>query len=172
MSFLIYVASCLTDFLDGYLARRWNQTSAFGAFLDPVADKLMVAAALILLTSHYPTLFFVFPVAMIMCREIGVSALREWMAERGYRNIVQVGKLGKIKTTMQMISTALLLLVFPGSSTDWDLCDVFKWPKPSIFMAGLICLYLAAFATIVSGVEYFIAAWPKLQSRTLEDPKV
>lgn len=127
----------------------------------------MVAVALILLTSHYPTLFFVFPVAMIMCREIGISALREWMAERGHRDIVRVGKLGKIKTTMQMISTALLLLVFPGNSTDWDLCDVFKWPKPSIFMVGLVCLYIAAAATIVSGMDYFVAAWPKLRAQTL-----
>ena len=83
----VYVLSCITDLLDGYLARKFNVTSSFGAFLDPVADKLMVAAALILLVCQLPVWWFACPVVLIMCREIAVSALREWMAEKGKRNI-------------------------------------------------------------------------------------
>ena len=106
----IYVFSCLTDWIDGFLARKLKQTSAFGAFLDPVADKLMVATALVLLVCQLPVWWFAVPVALIICRELGVSALREWMAERGARNTIKVGSLGKVKTALQVsISLSLRL---------------------------------------------------------------
>ena len=101
----------LTDWFDGYLARRLEQTSPFGAFLDPVADKLIVAVALIVLVQSNPTLLFVIPAAIIVGREIAISALREWMAEIGERAQVAVSTIGKIKTTAQM--AALLLLAVP-----------------------------------------------------------
>lgn len=122
----------------------------------------MVASAMILLTSLYPTLYFVVPVALILCREIAVSALREWMAERGERNVVKVGVLGKIKTTLQMLAMVLLLVVFPDRSADIDLCVIFGWPKPIVFMTGLTILYLSAGATVLSGYQYFQAALPLL----------
>lgn len=128
----------------------------------------MVATALILLTSLYPTQFFVVPVALIMCREIGVSALREWMAERGVRSVVKVGMLGKVKTTLQMIATVLLLLVFPDRSTDIDICALLSWPKPTIFMAGLTALYVSTIATLVSGYFYFKAALPSILPKTAD----
>lgn len=164
--------------------------SPFGAFLDPVADKvrycffrrrhnssqtnycnailllryqLMVATAMIMLTSLYPSLFFVVPVTLIMCREIAVSALREWMAEKGLRAVVKVGVLGKLKTTLQMVATVLLLLVFPGESADVDICALLNWEKPTIFVAGLSALYLATAAALYSGYQYFSAALTQLK---------
>jgi CDP-diacylglycerol---glycerol-3-phosphate 3-phosphatidyltransferase len=125
----------------------------------------MVAVALILLCTQYPSIYYVLPVTLIMSREIGISALREWMAERGLRNIVQVGKLGKIKTTLQMISLSILLLVFPGQSTDLDLCHLFHLPKPNVFFIGLSTLYISMIATMISGGQYFLAALPELLTK-------
>ena len=105
----IFGLAALTDWLDGYLARKWQQTSAFGAFLDPVADKLMVATALILLVEQEPSPILAIPAAVIIGREITVSALREWMAELGERAQVAVNSLGKFKTIAQMIALLLLL---------------------------------------------------------------
>jgi CDP-diacylglycerol--glycerol-3-phosphate 3-phosphatidyltransferase len=158
----VFVFSCLTDWLDGFLARKWKITTNFGAFLDPVADKLMVATSLIMLTLQYPTLLFIIPITLIICREISISALREWMAGRKLRNIIQVGLMGKIKTTLQMIATSLLLLVCPSSSLDVDLCQLWSLPKHSIFLAGMLALYASTVATMWSGWEYFHAAWPEL----------
>eukprot|EP01041_Mallomonas_annulata_P010176 gene10176-21211_t len=157
----IYTISCITDFLDGYIARKWNQTSAFGAFLDPVADKLMVATALILLVCQVPTWWFAVPVALIMAREITVSALREWMAERGSRATVKVGPLGKVKTAVQMIATALILTACPGAS-DFDIAFSLNVSKPAIFNIGLLSLYIATALTLISGYQYLRAAWPFL----------
>jgi len=159
---LLYVLSCITDLLDGYLARKWKQQSAFGAFLDPVADKLMVSTALILLVCQLPTWWFACPVAIIMCREIGVSALREWMAEQGKRASVQVGKLGKVKTALQMISTAMLLEACPGSS-NFDISLSIGLSKPAVFTIGLVLLYASTLLTVISGYQYFLAAWPTLR---------
>jgi CDP-diacylglycerol--glycerol-3-phosphate 3-phosphatidyltransferase len=159
---LFFTAISVTDYLDGYLARKWNATSEFGAFLDPVADKLLIATAMILLSILYPTIFYVIPVAIILCREIAVSALREWMAERGKRNAVKVGLMGKIKTVLQMVAIILLLLVFPDHSADFDLCAVFGWSKPSIFVLGIVLLNVSAVAAILSGYEYFRAALSEL----------
>src|SRR5210317_598992 len=99
---LLFLGAAMTDWFDGWLARRWNQTSAFGAFLDPVADKLVVAVALVLLVQDHPTHWMAIPAAVIIGREITISALREWMAEIGQRATVSVSMIGKIKTTAQM----------------------------------------------------------------------
>ena len=105
---LIFMIAAITDWLDGYLARKWNQTSSFGAFLDPVADKLMVAVALILLVSLGRT--YAFCAMIIIGREITISALREWMAQLGRRNNVAVAQIGKFKTAAQMSAIVLLLI--------------------------------------------------------------
>ncbi len=160
MGVMIYVLSCVTDLLDGYIARKFNATSPFGAFLDPVADKLMVAAALILLVCQLPVWWFACPVVIIMCREIAVSALREWMAEKGQRNIVQVGYLGKVKTATQMISTTLLLATCPGTA-NFDIAVSTGLAAPAMFTAGLLLLYFSTILTVFSAVEYFQAAFGK-----------
>ncbi len=139
----------LTDLLDGYLARKWNQTTAFGAFIDPVADKLMVVVALVLLVERYDSPWFTLPAAVIIGREIVVSALREWMAELGKRASVAVSYVGKVKTTMQIIA----LLVLLGALPEW------KW----LVGIGVICLYVAAVLTLWSMLAYLKAAWPDLQ---------
>lgn len=145
----IFGIAAITDWLDGYLARRLNQTSAFGAFLDPVADKLMVAAALVMLVQAHPTVWFVIPAVIIVSREITISALREWMAEIGERAQVAVSVIGKIKTTVQMI--ALLLLLYHH--------DIGLFPTQQI---GMALLYIAAALTLWSMMIYLKAAWPVL----------
>ena len=145
----IFGLAGLTDLLDGYLARKWNQTTPFGAFIDPVADKLMVAVALVLLVDRYPHAWFVLPAAVIICREIVVSALREWMAELGKRASVAVSYIGKVKTAMQIIS--LLVLLGSSPETEW------------LVMIGVVCLYVAAVLTLWSMMAYLKAAWPELQ---------
>jgi len=107
---LVFVLAAVTDWLDGYLARKMNITSAFGRFLDPVADKLMVAAALIILVQWHPNIIMAIAAIVIISREIAVSALREWMAELGNRTSVAVSYVGKLKTTFQMIAITVLLL--------------------------------------------------------------
>ncbi|MGD8430782.1 MAG: CDP-diacylglycerol--glycerol-3-phosphate 3-phosphatidyltransferase [Ectothiorhodospiraceae bacterium] len=143
---VIFAVAGITDWLDGYLARRWGQTSAFGAFLDPVADKLIVAVALIAIVVETPTAIVAVPAAVIIGREIAVSALREWMAELGKRANVAVGQLGKIKTTAQMIAIVLLLYSHPIYGLPiWDI--------------GFWLLYVAAVLTIYSMILYLLAAW-------------
>ncbi|MDX1251023.1 MAG: CDP-diacylglycerol--glycerol-3-phosphate 3-phosphatidyltransferase [Gammaproteobacteria bacterium] len=146
---LIFILAAITDWLDGYLARLLNQTSALGAFLDPVADKLMVAMALVLLVQSDPTPWLAIPAAIIVCREIAVSALREWMAEIGARTRVAVSFVGKIKTTAQMFAIILLLFQNPFAGL----------PTHTI---GLILLYVAAGLTLWSMIVYIHAAWPAL----------
>ncbi|QIK37740.1 CDP-diacylglycerol--glycerol-3-phosphate 3-phosphatidyltransferase [Caldichromatium japonicum] len=145
----VFGAAALTDWLDGYLARRWQQTSPLGAFLDPVADKLMVAVALVVLLQADPRVLIALPVMVIIGREITVSALREWMAEMGARATVAVSLLGKIKTTAQMLSIAILILR-----------DSFFGPW--IYDLGILLLYIAAILTLWSMVFYLVAAWPRL----------
>jgi CDP-diacylglycerol--glycerol-3-phosphate 3-phosphatidyltransferase len=148
----VFGAAALTDWLDGYLARLWNQTSPLGAFLDPVADKLMVAVALILLVQYDPRTLVALPAMVIVGREITVSALREWMAEVGARAKVAVSMIGKIKTTAQMISIVLMILrdtVF----------------GPWVYGLGVLLLYVAAVLTLWSMVLYMRAAWPSLSGR-------
>src|SRR3569623_1546334 len=148
----LFVVAGVTDWFDGYLARRLNQTSPFGAFLDPVADKLMVAAALVLLVQSHPTAWLAVPAVIIIGREIAVSALREWMAELGSRARVAVSVLGKNKTAAQMVAMVLLFFRDPSAGL------------PGMTM-GLALLYLAAGLTLWSMVVYLRAAWPMLMSR-------
>lgn len=145
----IFGLAAITDWLDGYLARRLEQQSAFGAFLDPVADKLIVAAALVMLVQANPSPWFVIPAIIIVGREIAISALREWMAEIGERAQVAVSMIGKIKTTVQMLALLLLLFRMP----------VAAFPTQQ---AGMILLYVAAVLTLWSMIIYLRAAWPLL----------
>ena len=140
----------LTDWLDGYIARKYGLVTPFGAFLDPVADKLMVAVALALLIEQYGNMWFTLPAAVIICREILISALREWMAELGKRANVAVSMIGKIKTTFQIISI-ILLLAFTEETF------------PILNMLGFIAMYLAASLTLWSMLIYIKAAWPSLK---------
>jgi CDP-diacylglycerol--glycerol-3-phosphate 3-phosphatidyltransferase len=139
----------ITDWLDGYLARRLAQTSAFGAFLDPVADKLMVAVALVLLVQTEGSIAVAVAAAVIIGREITISALREWMAEIGERGQVKVAMLGKVKTTAQMAAILLMLFGAPVAGV----------PVPVI---GTWLLYAAAVLTLWSMLVYLRAAWPRL----------
>ena len=144
---LIFVVAAVTDWLDGYLARRWQQTSAFGAFLDPVADKLMVAAALIVLV-QIGRLDGILA-TIIIGREITISALREWMARIGAHKSVAVSMIGKIKTTAQMIAIPMLLYYAPLSGVD-------------VFQVGTWLIYVAAVLTLWSMGYYMRMAWPYL----------
>ena len=143
----IYVLISSTDFLDGLLARKLNQISDLGAFLDPVADKLMVCTALILLTDYYHTWFITIPSIIIISREILVSALREWMSEIGKRANISVSWIGKSKTFMQMIS--ILFLLFQQS--------LFIFSSKDIYTIGLVLLFSATILTLWSGFNYLIA---------------
>lgn len=151
----VFAFAGFTDWLDGYLARKLGQSTAFGAFLDPVADKLMVAIALILLLDANPTpfdrSFLALPVAVVIGREIAISALREWMAEVGERTQVAVSVIGKIKTSAQMLAIGFLLYHEP----------VAELPTAEI---GFVLLYLAALLTLWSMVIYTKAAWPILMN--------
>lgn len=144
-----FLLAALTDWLDGYLARTLKQTSAFGAFLDPVADKLMVAAALILLVGQYPSLWMVIPGVVIVSREILISALREWMAELGQRAVVKVSFIGKAKTAMQMLAILILISQPTGYST--------------IVIIGLVLMYVSVFLTLWSMFVYLGVAWKTLK---------
>jgi CDP-diacylglycerol---glycerol-3-phosphate 3-phosphatidyltransferase len=140
----------ITDSLDGYLARKWGQTSRLGAFLDPVADKLIVAAALVLIVSRDPRWFVVIMASVIIGREIAVSALREWMAEIGARGRMKVSIWGKYKTIMQIVGLSFLLyrqrlLGLP------------------IYKMGLVLTCIAAILTLWSMILYLRAAWPELR---------
>lgn len=143
----LFALASLTDFLDGYLARRWDITSSFGAFLDPVADKLAVSTALILLSGRHGAMVSV-PTAIILGREIAVSALREWMAQRGQRDAVQVGFQGKVKTALTMVSLTLYLAI-PASGAE-------KATRLLNVAQALLCL--SAAVTVSSGSVYFRAA--------------
>jgi CDP-diacylglycerol--glycerol-3-phosphate 3-phosphatidyltransferase len=124
--------------------------------------QLLVAMALVLLTSRFPTYLLSVPVALIMCRELGVSALREWMASRGKRNVIEVGIWGKLKTACQMVATILLLSVTPTSSPSYDLCGRLGLSKLSVFGAGVAMLHVSTILTLFSGWQYLRAAWPTL----------
>jgi CDP-diacylglycerol---glycerol-3-phosphate 3-phosphatidyltransferase len=147
---LVFAAAGITDSLDGYFARRLGQTSRLGAFLDPVADKLVVAVALVLLISKDTSALIVLTAAVIIGREITISALREWMAEIGQRRKVAVSQLGKIKTILQIVGLSMMLYRAP----------LLGLP---IYRVGVVLTELAAAATLVSMVAYLRAAWPELR---------
>ncbi|HVT62539.1 MAG TPA: CDP-diacylglycerol--glycerol-3-phosphate 3-phosphatidyltransferase [Legionellaceae bacterium] len=148
----IFALACITDWLDGFLARKLHQSSLFGAFFDPVADKLLVSSSLVLLVGSPDLHYLTLPAVVIVGREIVISALREWMAELGQRASIAVSYIGKIKTAMQMI--AIILLIGCHQSTVW--CGYL----------GTILLYLAAILTIWSMIEYLKIAWPELSKKT------
>lgn len=147
----IFIVAAITDWVDGWLARRWNQSSAFGAFLDPVADKLMVAGALVVLIQLdrvSAILGFI-----IIGREIAISALREWMATMGASHSVAVNSLGKVKTISQMIAIPMLLYY----DTLFGLLDT--------RLVGMWLLVLAAVLTVWSMLYYLRRAWPLIKER-------
>ena len=146
----IFVAAAFTDWADGYLARKLNQTSAFGAFLDPVADKLMVAAALIVLVQIGRTDAIV--ATIIIGREITISALREWMAQIGAAKSVAVSMLGKFKTAAQM--TAIPLLLYHGDFLGSESQYLGNW-----------LIWIAALLTLWSMGYYLRMAWPAIAAR-------
>ena len=142
----IFLLASITDILDGYLARKLNQQTAFGAFLDPVADKIMVAVSLVMIVEHYAVIWIAIPAMIMICREIIISALREWMAELGKRASVAVSWVGKIKTAAQMLSLFLLI---------WQYSREMEW-------VGFTFLYIATALTLWSMIVYLKAAWPAL----------
>lgn len=144
---VLFTLASLSDWLDGYLARRLDIATDLGAFLDPVADKLLVSAVLIMLSTQFPVLLL--PVMLIVSREIVISALREWMAARGKRDVVAVAYSGKLKTTVQMLAIIVLILVTESSP------DYLIW-------LGLAMIYLAALLGLYSAYLYFKAAMPSL----------
>lgn len=146
---LVFSLAAITDLLDGYLARKLDQISTLGAFLDPVADKLMVAVVLVLLVQQDPSLWLALPAAVIIGREITISALREWMAELGARSKVAVSIFGKIKTVTQMVSLGMLVYKNPFLGIP-------------IYKLGMVLLYVAVILTLWSMFEYLYSAWPKL----------
>jgi CDP-diacylglycerol--glycerol-3-phosphate 3-phosphatidyltransferase/cardiolipin synthase len=145
----LFALAAVTDWLDGYFARRMGLVSPMGAFLDPVADKLMVAAALVLLVQADPTPWLAVPAVVIVGREITVSALREWMAEIGARARVAVSAVGKFKTAAQMV--AVILLLYRS-----DLLGI------PVYAVGFVLLYVAVILTLWSMTVYIRAAWPSL----------
>jgi len=156
----IFFLAGVTDWLDGYLARRLKQTSRFGAFMDPVADKLIVVVSLVLLVANphirdavFDGRIFTVVILIIIGREVAVSALREWMAELGQRRNVKVSFIGKWKTMTQMLAIGFLLYGQP------------LWGMPVVAI-GEILLYISAVLTLWSMVAYLLAAWPALSSST------
>lgn len=150
LSALLFGVAASTDWVDGYLARRLNLTTPFGAFLDPVADKLMVVTALVLQVELMHTWWFTLIAVVIICREVTISALREWMAELGGRRRVAVQMLGKVKTVFQMLAIGLLFLHF---SVD----NIY------LYVLVLILFFFAVVFTLWSMVVYLIAAWQAMK---------
>ncbi|HWT16721.1 MAG TPA: CDP-diacylglycerol--glycerol-3-phosphate 3-phosphatidyltransferase [Patescibacteria group bacterium] len=149
---VMFAVGAITDWLDGWIARRFGQMSAFGAFLDPVADKLTVTVTLFLIVQADPSPLMAIVCAVIVGREITISALREWMSEIGERKHVSVAGIGKIKTIVQMVAISFLL-----------------WREPilglGIYVIGQWLLFVAAFLTIWSAAIYMRAAWPVIRAR-------
>lgn len=144
---ILFALAAITDWLDGYLARSLSQATRFGAFLDPVADKIIVAAALVMIVSNQALGYITLAAIIIVGREIVISSLREWMAELGKRKSVAVSMLGKIKTACQMVSLTLLLWYHPTNG-DW------------LWELGVVLLYIAAALTLWSMILYLKLAWP------------
>ncbi|MBE2291052.1 MAG: CDP-diacylglycerol--glycerol-3-phosphate 3-phosphatidyltransferase [Xanthomonadaceae bacterium] len=158
----VFILAAVTDWLDGWIARRYHQYSAFGAFLDPVADKLMVAVALFLIVQGHPTPWMAFWASVIVGREIAVSALREWMAELGQRATVKVAAIGKVKTVAQMVALACLLYAINPGRPLQPGTDI--WMGEFVFHVGDWLLAAAAVLTLWSGFQYLHAAWPVLRA--------
>ncbi|MGS2720250.1 CDP-diacylglycerol--glycerol-3-phosphate 3-phosphatidyltransferase [Paraglaciecola aestuariivivens] len=149
----IFWFAAITDWFDGYLARKLQQSTAFGAFLDPVADKLIVAAALLLITHSYASVWITIPAVLLMSREVYISALREWMGQQGKQDIVKVSFMGKAKTMAQMLALIGLL-----SELEYFMGIRIYWVS-----LGYILLYFAALLSFWSMLVYSKAAWDDLK---------
>ena len=146
---LTFAVAMLTDWLDGYLARRFKQQSTFGTFLDPVADKLVISSALVLIVAREQDLIITLPALVIIGREIAVSGLREWMAEIGKRSLVAVSIIAKLKTIAQAIAIGVLLWHYPILGIN-------------VYQIGVILLYFAAILTLISMFDYLKIAWKSI----------
>jgi CDP-diacylglycerol--glycerol-3-phosphate 3-phosphatidyltransferase len=146
---LIFAIASITDWFDGFIARKLNQETNFGAFFDPIADKLIVVIALMLLLGEYNSYWITIPAIIVVSREIIISGLREWMARVGQSKVVSVMYLGKLKTTLQMVAIVVLLSQQPILSSN-------------VVCIGILLLILASVLTVVSMVSYLHKAWPKL----------
>ncbi len=158
-AFAVFWVASVSDALDGYLARRLNQSSAFGAFIDPVADKLMVAAALIMIAEDYQSWYIAVPAMIMIAREIFISALREFMSSKGKRDVVAVSQLGKYKTAAQMLGIMGLIW-----QPNYDIpLILFEFPFEILMFAAYAFYFIATVLTVWTMVVYFKAAWPELK---------
>lgn len=148
----IFWFAAITDWFDGYLARKLKQSTPFGAFLDPVADKLIVATALLLITHSYASILITVPAILLLAREVYISALREWMGQKGLQDTVKVSFMGKAKTTAQMLALIGLL-----SELQFFMGIPIYWVS-----LGYVLLYFAAVLSLWSMITYTLAAWPAL----------
>ena len=154
---VVFWVACITDYWDGYLARKMNLMTPFGAFLDPVADKLIVVVSLMIVVERDQTLWLTIPALVMGAREITISALREWMAEMGKRADVAVSNLGKAKTLLQMFAITGMLGIEPSGSGAFVASD--GW-----YAAAIIAIVAAAVLTLWSMLSYLRAAWPELSA--------
>ena len=160
-AFVVFWLASVSDALDGYLARKLNQTSAFGAFIDPVADKLMVVTALIIIVQDYQTWWISIPAMIMIAREIFISALREFMSSIGKRDDIAVSDMGKYKTFAQMLSLQGLIW-----RPDYDIpLILFDFPHQILMGIAYSMFFVATILTIWSMVSYFIVAWPELKAQ-------
>lgn len=150
LAWFFFSIAGITDWLDGYLARKRGESSSFGAFLDPVADKLLVSAALVLLVEAEQTLFLTVPALIIIAREIIISAIREWMATKKAQDVVQVSRWGKWKTGTQMFAIGGLLIL---QSIPWQIIEILSYTS----------LYIAMVLTIISMLQYIQSAIPYIK---------
>jgi len=156
---VVFCVASITDYWDGYLARKMNLTTPFGAFLDPVADKLIVVVSLMIVVERDQTLWVTLPALIIVAREIVISALREWMASMGKGDTVAVSIIGKAKTLLQMFAICGMLGIEPSASDALIASD--GW-----YYAAVMFLVAAAGLTLWSMISYLIAAWPTLKKST------
>ncbi len=157
----IFCLASISDALDGYLARRLKQSTAFGAFIDPVADKLMVAAALIIIVQDYQNIWITVAAFLMIGREIFISAIREFMSSHGQRDAVAVSNLGKLKTAAQMLS--LIGLIW---RPDYDIpLIIFDFPQVWFMNLAYGLYFIATILTVWSMVQYYMIAWPVLKGK-------
>ncbi|MDA3888603.1 MAG: CDP-diacylglycerol--glycerol-3-phosphate 3-phosphatidyltransferase [Allgaiera sp.] len=158
----LFVVASMTDWIDGYLARRWGQESKFGAMLDPIADKAMVVIALVVITGYSGmNPWLILPATVILFREVFVSGLREYLGDTA--GLLKVTKLAKWKTTFQMLAIAVLFLGTGLGYVENTQERVLRWTSSEATIAGLILIWIAAALTFVTGLDYFLKALPHLK---------
>ncbi len=161
-AFAVFWLAAVSDALDGYLARKLNQSSAFGAFIDPVADKLMVVAALVMIVQDYQTWWVAIPAIIMIAREVFISALREFMSSRGKRDVIAVSNMGKYKTAAQMLGIMGLIW-----RPDYDIPLIFFYfPHVILNYLSYGFYFIATVLTLSTLIDYFKAAWPELKANT------